>query len=290
MNRKTDAQDERPSWVIDPVVQGWKSARFVEAYFHHSELQRQWAWEALGLVGLRPDQRILDFGCGDGKVTACLSRLVGEGGVVGHDASPTMIEFCRTKFPAAHYPRLEYVSEDLETFARGRRETFDLVTSFCVFHIVPEPRAVLEHLHAVLRRGGTLLLVIPVGDDNPDLFETAEACFESFGLPCPWERGNLFTSRSSMVSVDGCGSILEEVGFRVDHIARDTHPTVFLDERELVNWMVGTLSANWHVSFETAQEFFAELVRGMVARDPAMKSANGTLSFRHSRLNVVAGA
>ena len=174
MNQENDLQSEKPSWVIDPVIQGWKTASFVKAYFHHSELQRQWAWEALGLVGLHPNQQILDFGCGDGKITACLSRLVGEGRVVGLDASPTMIDFCRTKFPAASYPRLDYVCEGLEGFAKSRREAFDLVTSFCVFHVVPEPRMVLEHLKSLLRKEGMLLLVIPVGDDNPVLFDTAE--------------------------------------------------------------------------------------------------------------------
>ncbi len=288
MNRNGDVQSERPSWVIDAASQGWNSKRLVEAYFHHSELQRQWAWEALGLVGLHPNQQILDFGCGDGKITACLSRLVGEGRVVGFDASPTMIGFCRTKFPAAYYPRLDYVSEGLEGFAHGRREAFDLVTSFCVFHLVPEPRVVLEHLKSVLRKEGTLLLVIPVGDDNPVLFETAEECFKSFGLPCPWEEGKLFRSQNSMVSVDGCRTILEKAGFRVDHLARATHPTVFVDERELINWMVGTLSANWHVSYEMSQEFFSKLVNDMVARDPAMKLPDGALAFKYARLNVVA--
>jgi trans-aconitate methyltransferase len=290
MNQTTDTQSEQPSWVIDPVVQGWKTTSFVAAYFHHSELQRQWAWEALGLVGLQRKQQILDFGCGDGKITACLSRLVGDGTVVGLDASPTMIGFCRTKFPAAYYPRLDFVSESLEAFAHGRREAFDLVTSFCVFHIVAEPRLVLEHLKSVLRKGGTLLLVIPVGDDNPVLFGTAEECFKSFGLPCPWEEGKLFRSRNSMVSVDGCRNILEEAGFQVEHLAREINPTVFVDEQELVNWMVGTLSANWHVSYETSQEFFSKVVNEMVAREPAIKLPSGALAFKYARLNVVAHA
>lgn len=290
MHRKTDAKSEQPSWVIDPVAQGWKTARFVEAYFHHSELQRQWAWDALGLVELHPNQQILDFGCGDGKITACLSRLVGGGRVVGLDASSTMIDFCRTKFPAAYYPRLDYTSEGLEGFAKGHRETFDLVTSFCVFHLVPEPRVVLDHVKSVLRKEGKLLLVIPVGDDNPALFEAAEECFRSSGLPCPWEEGKLRRSRDSMVSVDGCRNILREIGFRVDHLARETDPTVFVDERELADWMVGTLSANWHVSFDMSHGFFAKLVEGMVARDPAMKLPNGALAFRYARLNVLARA
>ncbi len=288
MNRNGDVQSERPSWVIDAASQGWNSKRLVEAYFHHSELQRQWAWEALGLVGLHPNQQILDFGCGDGKITACLSRLVG--GVVGLDASPSMIDFCRTKFPPTSYSRLDFVSEGLETFAQRRLEAFDLVTSFCVFHLVPEPQGVLEHLKSLLRKEGTLLLVIPVGDDNPALFEAAEECFKSLGLSCPWEEGELFRSQDSMVSVDGCRKILDKAGFRVDYNTRETDPTVFVDERELIDWMVGTLSANWHVSYEMSREFFSKLVNEMVARDLATKLPNGGLAFRFARLNVVARA
>ena len=73
-------------------------------------------------------------------------------------------------------------------------------------------------------------------------------------------------------------------------IAREINPTVFVDEQELVNWMVGTLSANWHVSYETSQEFFSKVVNEMVAREPAIKLPSGALAFKYARLNVVAHA
>ena len=56
-------------------------------------VQQTWARELIAQLKLRGDERILDVGCGDGKVTAEMARAVPHGSVVGVDASPQMIEF-----------------------------------------------------------------------------------------------------------------------------------------------------------------------------------------------------
>ena len=46
----------------------------------------------LSLLDPKPDERIIDFGCGSGEVTLELAKAVGQGGlVVGVDASESMV-------------------------------------------------------------------------------------------------------------------------------------------------------------------------------------------------------
>ena len=54
-------------------------------YEKHSLAQQKWARELLDKLSLHGTEDVLDIGCGDGKVTAEISRLVSKGKIVGID-------------------------------------------------------------------------------------------------------------------------------------------------------------------------------------------------------------
>jgi len=74
-------------------------------YASNSKVQQLWARELIAKLKLRGNERILDVGCGDGKITAEIARAVPHGEAVGMDASPQMIEFAARKFS---HPNLKF--------------------------------------------------------------------------------------------------------------------------------------------------------------------------------------
>ncbi len=56
-------------------------------YARNSEAQLGWARELLDKLSLGGDEALLDIGCGDGKVSADLSRRLSSGSVLGIDSS-----------------------------------------------------------------------------------------------------------------------------------------------------------------------------------------------------------
>lgn len=125
-------------------------------YAANSGAQQTWARELIAKLNLRPDESILDVGCGDGKVTAELAAAVPRGAVVGVDASPQMIEFARAKFPPARFRNLNFHVMD----ARHIRlpEQFDLLFSNAALHWVDDHPAFLAGASSVLRSGGRLVV------------------------------------------------------------------------------------------------------------------------------------
>ena len=102
-----------PNWSFDNANSGWNSSSLAEMYFHYSETQRQWAWELLGKHRFKGNEKILDFGCGDGKITAELSHLVVDGNVLGVDLSSEMLRLAQIKFPQFADPKytvLDYIN------------------------------------------------------------------------------------------------------------------------------------------------------------------------------------
>jgi trans-aconitate 2-methyltransferase len=134
------------------VTHNWDAAE----YEKHSSSQQQWAHDVIRTLKLAGDERILDIGCGDGKVTAELVALVPEGKVLGIDSSESMVAFARRRFPPVRYPNLQFRWGDATRLAY--RCEFDLVVSFASLHWVNDHLAVLGGIKRSLSPGGRTVL------------------------------------------------------------------------------------------------------------------------------------
>jgi trans-aconitate 2-methyltransferase len=117
--------------------------------------QERWGRRVLERLELRGDERVLDAGCGSGRVTEALAERLPGGRVVALDASAAMIVAARERL-ARFGDRIEYVVADL-----GRPLAIagpvDAVVSTATFHWVPDHVALFRHLAAVVRPGGRLV-------------------------------------------------------------------------------------------------------------------------------------
>jgi trans-aconitate 2-methyltransferase len=77
-----------------------------DAYRRVSALQRWLAAKSLATVALRSDDRILDFGCGDGAITAEIAARQPRATVLGVDASHAMIASAARTFPPSVHRRI----------------------------------------------------------------------------------------------------------------------------------------------------------------------------------------
>jgi trans-aconitate 2-methyltransferase len=131
-------------------------------YNRQSSLQQAMADEQLRLLTLKGSERILDVGCGDGKISAAVAERVPAGSVLGVDPSRDMIAFASSHFATAARPNLRFEVADARRLPyRGQ---FDLAVSFNALHWVPEQDAALESIRAALAPGGQALLrFVPKG-------------------------------------------------------------------------------------------------------------------------------
>jgi trans-aconitate 2-methyltransferase len=114
-----------------------------------------WGGAVLDRLPLRGDERVMDAGCGSGRVTELLAERLPRGSVVALDGSPAMIEAAQDRL-ARYSDRIEYLVADL-----GRpiplAEPVDAILSTATFHWVPDHEALFRNLAAVLPPGGRLV-------------------------------------------------------------------------------------------------------------------------------------
>lgn len=133
-----------------------------DEYNRQSSLQAALAEEQLGRLTLEGAERVLDVGCGEGKITAEIAARVPRGSVLGVDPSQDMIAFASRHFGPATRPNLRFEVADARRLAY--RQEFDRVVSFNALHWVPEQSAALRSIRAALvDKGQALLRFVPNG-------------------------------------------------------------------------------------------------------------------------------
>ena len=103
------------------------------------------------------DARVLDFGCGWGRITRFLARDVPPERLCGCDPVESILDVCREHRVPATLARSEFLPERLPF-----DEPFDLAYAFSVFTHLSEAahERCLSALYAGLRPGGTLVVTI----------------------------------------------------------------------------------------------------------------------------------
>ena len=107
--------------------------------------------EVLDRLELQGDERVLDAGCGTGRVTAALLERLPRGEVVAVDGSPAMVEEARERLG----PGVEVFAADLLELELA--EPVDAMLSTATFHWIADHDRLFERLFAALRPGGRIV-------------------------------------------------------------------------------------------------------------------------------------
>jgi SAM-dependent methyltransferase len=179
-------------------------------------------------LALKTGHRVLDVGCGTGRLAAWMAEVLGQDNVVGIDPLPDRITLARERAPGIRFEIGR--AEDLGAFAS---ETFDCVCMSSVFHWVQDKPRALAEAHRVLRPGGRLgLTTLP--KELRDASTTALVAMSVLGRS-PY-RDRLDLSSSAVASM---GSLLTDlVGMLIEtrfdllelHVVRRTQTFATGDE------------------------------------------------------------
>jgi trans-aconitate methyltransferase len=239
-------------------------------------------------LALRGDERILDIGCGDGKITAELAARVSHGSVLGIDTSSEMIAFAQNMFSQTAYPNLSFRYGDALNLTFQKE--FDVIVAFASLHWTADLAMVLQGIKSSLAPSGRFAAQLMA-----KRFKTQErsgsplhqARREVMARPAwrPYFRG--FKKQGSVYGADEYDKLLRDAGFtpyRVEFVTEDvTHPGI--------EALKGCARATWHrytsrIPAELRDAFLDEVVKRFIEQYPPDRG--GQIHVRMKILEVEA--
>lgn len=185
------------------------------AYARIAALQRAMADEALSLLDLTGNERLLDLGCGNGNITAQIATQMAKGSVVGVDASAEMIAYAAEHYPPAKHPNLHFETADIRNLRF--RDEFDLVVSFNALHWIPQQEVALRAIHQAMKPGARAQLRLVPRDQRKSLENVLEETRQAprwathyFGLH--------FHDPYLHLSADEYAALAQECGLTVEEV------------------------------------------------------------------------
>ncbi|MDA8388640.1 MAG: methyltransferase domain-containing protein [Nitrospiraceae bacterium] len=165
--------------------------------------------ELIRMAAVRPADRILDIGCGTGKLALELARLAPEGKVIGIDPSEEMLQ--KAVSVSAGAANLKFMRGSAQEM--DFRESFDLAFSNSALHWVKKPeeqRTTLAKTFRALAPGGRIAFQMLAMDFCTEFFEYAGRAVKAAGLDRFFDN---FVPPWHLASVQQYAGLLREAGF-----------------------------------------------------------------------------
>ncbi|MBD2870012.1 methyltransferase domain-containing protein [Paenibacillus arenilitoris] len=178
--------------------------------------------EVLSLLQPRPGERILDFGCGNGDLTA---EIAASGALAaGIDLSEESVMRAKRK-----YPELDIRAADARLY---RTEIpYDAVFSNAALHWIPDAAAVARSVWLALREGGRFVAEFAGSGNLAALTSAMEEALEAHGYAragrTPWY----------LPTIGEYAGLLERSGFRVTFAQHFDKPSPLKGAAGIRGWL-----------------------------------------------------
>jgi trans-aconitate methyltransferase len=265
------------------MTKEWNAA----LYHQISGPQVSWGKKVLARVALRGDERLLDAGCGTGRLTRDLLEALPRGQVVALDVSQNMLDAARAYLEPGFAGRVEFLCCDLLELSFA--DEFDGIFSTASFHWVLDHDRLFRNLYRALRPGGWLIAQCGGGSNLARLLTRVQALMESpayaeyfAGFGFPWEYSDAETAAERLC----------RAGFREVETGLEEAPTRFPGAPEYQQFVENVILRNHllRISDPPAREqFLAELSRQAAFDDPPFTLDYWRLNLQGRKQPPVAG-
>ena len=245
------------------MPEDWDAA----TYDRIADPQARWGATVVGWLELSGSERVLDAGCGSGRVTERLLERLPNGHVVALDGSSSMIDEARRRL-APFGERITFMVADLLD-PLPVDPPVDAILSTATFHWVPDHDALFRNLSAVLRPGGQLAAQCG-GRGN---LASVERALDDIGAPGFADK--------TYASAEETRTRLETFGFRDIECWLHDEPTPF-ESADALETFLSTVVLRRYVEARTPAESRAFL-HDVVSRLPSFELDYVRLNMRARR-------
>jgi trans-aconitate 2-methyltransferase len=246
-----------------------------ERYHHISAPQQAWGRRVLDRLPLAGSERVLDLGCGTGRITVEIAARVPDGSVVGLDRSQAMLATAHAWLRGQAAPvRLVLADGAALPFNRA----FDAVFSGATFHWIHDHAALFRSIVTALKPGGRLVAQCGGAGNLAVLYGRAERLMREAAFAHYFEE---WTDPTYFSDAESAARRLRAAGFVDVETSLEPAPTTFDAPAEFQDFIAGVCLRHHLVRLPPREReiFLRELTIAAAADSPA-------LTLDYWRLNI----
>jgi trans-aconitate methyltransferase len=224
--------------------------------------------------------KVLDVGCGDGKITAWIADRHPGGQVVGLDVAPKMIDFAKKQFSKAEKPNLDFTQGDAANL--NYQEEFDIAVSLSALHWVLDQDKALKGIYEALVPGGKTY-IFTYAKAPMNLSKVAEELI----LTEKWtSHFPNYKNERVYYTKEEYEQLLAQAGFSSIEVKYRPSVTRYAGRKAFIAFAKPLLNYIRHLSPELQDQFLEEYTDRMISYAEA--SEDGSINFEILKLEAIA--
>lgn len=230
-----------------------------EQYRKFEKEREQPFFDLLTLLHPMPlSSRIVDLGCGSGKLTQILHEQYQASYTLGIDTSPDML----AQAHSLQAPHLVFQQQDIRDFTS--QKPFDLVISNAALQWVPHHNELFAHFVQLLAPAGQLAIQMPTNQDYPTHILARELAEED---PFKQALPSIMPTHH-VLSMEAYAQLLHQLGFENQMIRLQLYPHFLESTASLVEWIKGSLLTYYqtHLGSTLYPQFLQEYQKRLIQR------------------------
>ncbi len=185
-------------------------------------------WDLVRLIRPVDRPRLVDLGCGDGRLTSAVAAQIGAVTTVGIDNSPTMIAAATERTTAT----VRFETGDIGDWERSG--AYDIVLANASLQWVGDHPSVLRRWTRSLRRDGQLAVQVPANADHMAHRLADELAHQWMDQPPPDPVAQ------NVMAPERYATLLDQLGFDDQHVRLQVYAHHLTSTAAVVEWVKGT--------------------------------------------------
>ena len=254
-------------------------------YEKDSQLQYNAALRLLSTIEFKGHERVLDIGCGDGRVTEAIAHKVPQGSVKGIDISPNMIQHAREThnvdnltFDMKDITKSKYHYELAQQFGPDK---YDYIIGCSSLSWIKDQSQLYTNIAALLAHKGKLVAGLAHEDSSylraryaMHTHDTWKNYFVGYEMP-------YYPSNEEKMK-----SLLKNAGFAHITVRKGGAPRTFANREEFIAWMRAIPAQIDQIPEERHTEFLNDIVDEYLKEVP--QKEDGSIEVTIAALVVMA--
>ncbi|MFZ0218855.1 MAG: methyltransferase domain-containing protein [Candidatus Aquirickettsiella sp.] len=205
-----------------------------EEYEKNSDFQYSSAITLLKQLPIKANQKILDIGCGPGRITAAIAKRINDAKLTGIDSSGKMIRYARQQYGSLE--NLNFIEMDAQALRFGHQALkkiyYDWVLSFWTLSWIKQHEKLIAGITQCLAQKGNIFLLIPL--NNP----TLENTFLELRKKRLWNHYFInYQAPKNTFSPKRYKDLVEKYGFTKTRYQHKTITKEFFDRESLIKFV-----------------------------------------------------